>query len=389
MERTGKMEGIRPPRSAGGVNLWPWDSRAMSALDHWHPVFEASRLKAKPVLVRVADRQVVLFRTAGRVGALDDCCPHRRMRLSQGAVVGDRLQCRYHGWTYDCAGAGESPGTPKLHAQAGCYEVEVRHDWIWIRAAGAQTAMPEFDVAGYRFVGTIAHVFNAPLEIVLDNFTEVEHTSTTHALLGYELTRMHEVETRVEATETSVRVYNGGPQKRIPPLTSFLFGIQTGDRFVDDWTTRFSPVHTCYDQYWEDATTREEKGSRWRIYVFFNPLEGDRTQLVTFAFLRPAPRGGWRNWLLFKRSLMGMVNREIVLDQQMLELLADKSPGIEGMKLSRFDKVLGMHRARIERVYRGQAESDLASDANPSAATIVVQAPVTRSTAQSTAAEAL
>ena len=86
---------------------------------------------------------------------------------------------------------------------------------------------------------------------------------------------------------------------------------------------------------------------------------------------------------------MGMVNREIVLDQQMLELLADKSPGIEGMKLSRFDKVLGMHRARIERVYRGQAESDLASDANPSAATIVVQAPVTRSTAQSTAAEAL
>ena len=378
----------------------------MSALDHWHPVYEASRLKAKPVAVRVADREVVLFRAEGRVGALDDCCPHRRMRLSQGEVVGDRLQCRYHAWTYDCSGAGESPGTPKLHAQAGCYEVEVRHDWIWIRAAGAQTAMPEFDVAGYRFVGTIAHVFNAPLEIVLDNFTEVEHTPTTHALLGYELTRMHEVETRVEATDTSVRVYNGGPQKRIGPLVSFLFGIQTGDRFVDDWTTKFSPVHTCYDQYWEDAATREEKGSRWRIYVFFNPLEGnprdgDRTQLVTFAFLRPARRGGWRNWLLFKPSLMWLVNREIVLDQQMLELLADKRPGIEGMKLSRFDKVLGMHRARIERVYRGHADSehatDLAGDDAPPAACAVAHAsaaqpaaqPVTQPTAQPAAAEVL
>jgi vanillate O-demethylase monooxygenase subunit len=365
----------------------------MSALDHWHPVYEASRLKNKPVAVRVADRQVVLFRTAAGIGALDDCCPHRRMRLSQGEVVGDRLQCRYHAWTFDCVGAGESPGTPKLNAQAGCYEVAERHDWIWIRAAGAQTSMPEFDVAGYRFVGTIAHVFNAPLEIVLDNFTEVEHTPTTHALLGYELTRMHEVETRVEATETSVRVYNGGPQKRIPPLTSFLFGIQTGDRFIDDWTTRFSPVHTCYDQYWEDAGTRAEKGARWRIYVFFNPLEGDRTQLVTFAFLRPALRGGWRNWLLFNRSLMWMVNREIVLDQRLIELLADKRPGMEGMKLSRFDKVLGMHRARIERVYRGHAESgqgvEPASDAAPPASTAVAQTTMTPTAAQPIAAEAL
>ena len=39
---------------------------------------------------------------------------------------------------------------------------------------------------------------------------------------------------------------------------------------------------------------------------------------------------------------------------RILESLADKSPGIEGMKLSRFDKVLGLNRERIERVYRGR-----------------------------------
>jgi vanillate O-demethylase monooxygenase subunit len=329
----------------------------MSALDHWHPVHEASKLSTKPIGIRLNDREIVLFRAGGRVGALDDCCPHRRMRLSQGQVAGDRLQCRYHAWTFDCAGAGESPGTPKLHAQAGCYEVCERHDWIWIRAAGAQSTFPEFDVAGYRFVGTLAHTFNAPLEIVLDNFTEVEHTPTTHALLGYELSRMHEVETRVDVTDHSVRVYNGGPQKQIPPLVSFLFGIKAGDKFVDDWTTKFSPVHACYDQYWADPATLAEKGARWRIYVFFNPLDDARTELITFAYLRPDPQGGWRNWLLFKQSLLWLVGREIVLDQQMLDLLADKSPGIEGMKLSRFDKVLGLHRARIEHIYRGRSAS--------------------------------
>jgi hypothetical protein len=38
---------------------------------------------------------------------------------------------------------------------------------------------------------------------------------------------------------------------------------------------------------------------------------------------------------------------------RILEGLADKNPNIEGMKLSRFDRVLGLNRERIERIYRG------------------------------------
>ena len=45
---------------------------------------------------------------------------------------------------------------------------------------------------------------------------------------------------------------------------------------------------------------------------------------------------------------------EIKLDVRILEGLADKSPGIEGMKLSRFDRVLGLNRERIERIYRAK-----------------------------------
>jgi vanillate O-demethylase monooxygenase subunit len=326
----------------------------MATLDHWHPVFEAKRLRSQPQGIRIDGHELVLFRTAsGQVGALDDCCPHRRMRLSRGCVVGEKLQCTYHGWTYDCHGAGESPGTPKLHATAGYYDTCEQHGWIWIKAAGALSEFPRFAVDGYRPVSTLTHVIEAPLEIVLDNFTEVEHTPTTHALLGYELSRMTEVETRVDATPESVRVFNGGPQKRISPLVAFLFGIRTGDYFVDDWTTRFSPVYACYDQYWSDAKTRQEKGVRWRIYVFFNPIDPEKTQLVTFPFLRPDAHGGWRNWFLFDSSLTWLIDREITLDKRMVESLADKRPGIEGMKLSRFDKVLGLQRERIDRIYRG------------------------------------
>ena len=48
---------------------------------------------------------------------------------------------------------------------------------------------------------------------------------------------------------------------------------------------------------------------------------------------------------------------EIRLDVKVLEGLADKNPSIEGMKLSRFDRVLGLNRDRIERIYRGNEES--------------------------------
>ena len=40
---------------------------------------------------------------------------------------------------------------------------------------------------------------------------------------------------------------------------------------------------------------------------------------------------------------------------RILEGLADKNPNIDGMKLSRFDKVLGLNRDRIERIYRNHA----------------------------------
>ena len=44
---------------------------------------------------------------------------------------------------------------------------------------------------------------------------------------------------------------------------------------------------------------------------------------------------------------------EIARDRTLLSGMADKNPSLEGMKLSRFDKILGLTRERINRVYRG------------------------------------
>ena len=62
-------------------------------------------------------------------------------------------------------------------------------------------------------------------------------------------------------------------------------------------------------------------------------------------------------------KLRSQLDYEIQLDVKILEGLADKNPSIDGMKLSRFDKVLGLNRERIERVYRGSNGSPLANGA--------------------------
>jgi vanillate O-demethylase monooxygenase subunit len=91
---------------------------------------------------------------------------------------------------------------------------------------------------------------------------------------------------------------------------------------------------------------------RWKLFIFFTPRDEDTTQLTTFVFTKsryPGPAGCMRGvrWLLRHK-----IDHEIQLDKRILEGLADHSPELEGMKLSRFDKGLALNRERINRIYR-------------------------------------
>ncbi len=326
----------------------------MGMIDHWHPVLLSKHLRAKPVGIRLASQPIVLYRpSSGPPVAFADECPHRRMRLSLGKVEGDKLRCRYHGWTFDANGQGESPSTPKMHACATMYAAAEAHGVVWVKSADSNPVFPPFDIAGYFPICTLQHRVKAPLELVLDNFCEIEHTPTTHAVFGYDLERMAEVTVRFETTDSTVRVINHGPPKNLGILSNFLLGIRKGYQFDDDWTTYFSPVYSVYDHLWSAPATGTESKVRWRLYIFFTPIDDTETELTTFAYAKsswPGPAGGLR---LFRWLLRKHLDKEIRLDMDILHGLASYKTGIEGLKLSRFDRVLGLNRERIERIYRG------------------------------------
>jgi phenylpropionate dioxygenase-like ring-hydroxylating dioxygenase large terminal subunit len=332
----------------------------MGMLDHWHPVLRTRDLRHGPVGVKVAGEPIAVFRTrSGGLGAVADVCPHRRLKLSVGAVVGDRLRCHYHGWTFDSCGRGESPGTPKMSACATSYNVAERFGLVWVKARGSRAVLPDLTTPGYLHICTLDHLIPAPLELAVDNFNEIEHSGTVHATFGYDLDRMHEVKVRFEPTDTTVRVVNVGPTKRLNPVFRLLLNVRDGDLFHDDWTTHFSPVYSVFDHWWTSPDGSRESMIRWRLYIFFVPVDETTTRAISVTYAKskyPGPGGAMRlvRWL-FRRK----IDEEIRADVAMLRHLADYDAGIDGMKLSRFDRVLGLTRERIRSIYRGRSKLSL------------------------------
>jgi vanillate O-demethylase monooxygenase subunit len=324
----------------------------MSVLDHWHPVLQSRRLRAEPVGVRLAGRTLVLFRdNEHRIGALEDICPHRRMQLSRGKVEHGRLQCPYHGWTFDTCGHGLSPGTPRLHAQVAGYDAREAYGAIWVRFRGASGIFPDFEVGDYRHMCTLGHPMRAPLELALDNFSEIEHTATVHQAFGVDPERMAEVNVQIDSTDTTVRVHNAGPCKPIGLVLRKLLGVRRRHWFHSHWTTYFSPVHLVIDHWWADPGTGREALVRWRVIVVLTPVAPAETFVWSFAYARsrwPVPGGGLP---LFQWLMRRQLDTEIRLDVDLVEGLASLDPSVEGMKLGRFDRVLGLNRERIKRVY--------------------------------------
>src|SRR5215469_7504350 len=88
---------------------------------YWLPALLASEVPAPdcpPVRIRLLGEDLIAFRdTQGRVGLIDEFCPHRRASLFWGRNEECGLRCVYHGWKYDVTGTClEMPNEPPEYA---------------------------------------------------------------------------------------------------------------------------------------------------------------------------------------------------------------------------------------------------------------------------------
>jgi phthalate 4,5-dioxygenase oxygenase subunit len=75
---------------------------------HWIPAClseDAAEPDGAPLKVRLLGEDLVVFRDSeGRLGVLDEHCPHRRASLALGRNEECGLRCLYHGWKIDVEG---------------------------------------------------------------------------------------------------------------------------------------------------------------------------------------------------------------------------------------------------------------------------------------------
>jgi nitrite reductase/ring-hydroxylating ferredoxin subunit len=75
--------------------------------NYWYPAVPERRVgRRRPRKVRLLGEELCLFRGAtGAVAAIQDVCPHRGARLSEGDChYRGTVACPYHGWVYDESG---------------------------------------------------------------------------------------------------------------------------------------------------------------------------------------------------------------------------------------------------------------------------------------------
>ena len=162
---------------------------------HWIPAClsdEVAVPDGAPVRVRLLGEELVAFRdTRGRLGVIEEHCPHRRASLALGRNEECGLHCLYHGWKIDVEGNivdkpsephACTPGPANRHKAYPCREAG-GFVWVWM---GAPEAMREFEPpAGAPSPAVKTSVVKIQVDCnwaqVLEGAIDSAHSSSLHS----------------------------------------------------------------------------------------------------------------------------------------------------------------------------------------------------------------
>lgn len=157
----------------------------------WYVACQSKELRRKPITRTVLGTPMVFFRTeAGSPGVLLDRCPHRNVPLSEGRVVGENVQCAYHGWEFDgrgvckkVPGLTSDPEARGRNAPSFAVREQDGFVWVWAEPDDEPTcepyALPIGDGRGYTIVRRVVE-FPGSLHATLENALDVPHTAFLH-----------------------------------------------------------------------------------------------------------------------------------------------------------------------------------------------------------------
>ena len=162
---------------------------------YWQPILlasEAPEADGAPLRVRVMSEDLVLFRDSdGRLGLIQERCPHRGTSLFYGLNDKCGIRCIYHGWKFDVEGRctempSDAPGsTFKERVRARAYPVieSAGALWTYMGPADQQPPAPSFHFNNLPEGHVVAFRFPTSCNYLqsMEGDIDTTHISTLHA----------------------------------------------------------------------------------------------------------------------------------------------------------------------------------------------------------------
>jgi phenylpropionate dioxygenase-like ring-hydroxylating dioxygenase large terminal subunit len=162
--------------------------------NQWYAILESNEVKAgqRIGVTRMGEKLVAWRSSSGALSVMSDLCPHRGVALSTGAVLGDCLQCPFHGFEFDASGKctlipsnGRSADLPKA-MRVKSYPAREAHGLIYIwwgeeRAADEYPPLPFFEAIDDRMVyTTLRDPWHTHYSRAIENQLDVMHLPFVH-----------------------------------------------------------------------------------------------------------------------------------------------------------------------------------------------------------------
>ena len=198
----------------------------------------------KPFRRIIMNEPVVFYRTEdGTPVALEDRCPHRRLPLSMGKLVGDDiLQCHYHGLRFDRTGACvRVPGQDMIPARragqnlSGGRSLQVAVDLDGRSGAGRSRQDPRLPLVRRSELGRqvrLSSTRKCNWQLVNDNLLDLTHLAFVHETTIGNMALVEHAAVSVKRTPDGVQVTRWIIDQPAPPAFVKIGGF-TGN--VDRW----------------------------------------------------------------------------------------------------------------------------------------------------------
>lgn len=175
--------------------------------EYWVPACRSAKLEidGAPEKVRLFGENFVAFRaTDGRVGFLQEACPHRCASLRLARNEGNGLRCIFHGWKFSVEGkCVDAPTEPRSQRERFAQSVPVRshptHEagglvWVYMGEKETPPPFPDFEFTQlpdshvFPLRGIIRTNWLQGLEALLDSaHVTFLHATNLDSAIGREL----------------------------------------------------------------------------------------------------------------------------------------------------------------------------------------------------------